>query len=362
MRRVFKRQRVWLACCVLASGCQSISDRTQPWDEARWNDLLQQHHYRTALAVLERKPQLADYQALLERLHTATARHRQWLIREVERLTIAGEHVQADALLAESEGQLLPSPEFDRFRAEYLVRLRQMERAQLTELFLLRGNYLLAERQRVDRLSRLARSRTAQRELSRHETESEAVAAHLLKAGERALAVRDYRTAINYLSVATKLDDDGTADVALKEARRALTRITDRQRNLLAQAQEQEYDKRRAAVEGALARANFRAALDELAALRQIASQQDTGTTRELADKVHSSVERFVQTEVRSGDQRYAEGRIEQALRHWRSAHSVGPSEELAAKIDKAERFLERYRELKLPEAQTAAERETPVP
>lgn len=62
---------------------------------------------------------------------------------------------------------------------------------------------------------------------------------------------------------------------------------------------------------------------------------------------LEQAIENFVTARLAEGDRLYAQGRIERALQLWREADTLRPSAELSERIEKAERFLQRYRSLK---------------
>jgi hypothetical protein len=57
----------------------------------------------------------------------------------------------------------------------------------------------------------------------------------------------------------------------------------------------------------------------------------------------------FVAQHTASGDRHYTDGRIEEALQHWRQADLLVSTPELKEKIDKAQKFIGRLQQLQKP-------------
>lgn len=347
MRRLGLRASC-LAAALLLGGCAHLERPPAEFNETAWQTLLDQQRYRSAMLMLEihplEPPQREELVATLER---RAAQRRRALIREAQRLAEAGEFRRADALLAEAMPEQLETTELEAARAQLERKVTLREQRALGQIYLLHGQQLLAATEPLARLERFAASVDAQRLLQEHRDDRQQVAARLVTLGKAALKRGEYGEAVSYLQTAHRLDATVPVDDALAAARRGQAQVASQERQAVARARQKIYEDLQVQIEAALADADYAEALARLQQLERLGI--NTEATVALRRRVETTVANYTARAMHEGDRYYADGAIERALTLWETAHAIAPSEELAGRIGKAQRFLERYRELRQP-------------
>lgn len=337
-----------LTAALLLGGCMLQPPPVGEFSEGAWRTLLEQERFRSAMLMLDihdLSPEQRD--RLVAAVERSAAQRRRLLIRDAQRRADAGDFRGADELLVKAMPEQLDTGELEAAREQLERQVTLREQRALAQIYLLRGQQLLATTEPLARLERFAASADAQRLLQEHAASRTQVAARLVEAGEGALRRGEFGEAVTYLETAQRLDDTAPVATALTEARRGRALIAEREREAVARARQKIYDDLQAQLDDALTSANYAEAQAQLKQLERLRINE--ATTRTLRRRVERAVTAHTERATREGDRHYADGAIEQALTLWESAHAIAPSEELAGRIAKAQRFLERYRELRQP-------------
>lgn len=336
-----------LAAVMSLAGCASTPP-VQELDIAVWQDLVSQQRYRSALLLLQERAVIPEQRQKLLKITEHSARvARQSLLREAQEIAKAGDYARADQMLREAEAEQLGVAEIQTVRAQLQRRLALKAEKALAAIYLLKGRQLLVERKHLQQLGSLAAAADAEHLLIENDRSQERAGSRLLQAGKKALKRGDYADAIEFLSMATELGAGDKAKMPLQEAKQGNAIIANRKRDAIEKARLKVYDELSSSIREALEAEAYARALERLDQLERLAVEP--AETAELKRSVETAVTEFTKREMAEGDQQYAEGRIEQAVGHWKAAYEIDPHDELAARIAKGERFLERYRELKKP-------------
>lgn len=309
------------------------------------DDLSKQHRYVTALRTLDahkqRTPAYAEKRAAI--IADASA-YQTELLRQANALVKNQQFAQAQMLIDADRAELPASPELAQFDTQFnAARARYIQR-WLDELVRLRGPALVREHSAYQALSKAASEPELQRVVALHRAEVDYFAPLLAAMGNGALANNDPAQAVQYLSLANQLTPSAELAQQLKKAQEAL--IAGKQKKQMARLNEREqrYRDLHDVLQKSLQEREFFAARDLLAQAKALNMHSDEldAMQRELDDAIAT----FVAQRVDAGDRHYADGHIEEALQHWRTADALTPTSELKEKIDKAQKFIERLQHL----------------
>lgn len=340
-------RRLAVVGTLLLAGCTSL-----PWPPAEPTPapvdiaaLQAQHRYVSALAALERQLSYDPlYQARREQLLSAAQAYQQQLFADVDALARQHKFSEAQALLDVAAPELPNTPELEQFRARFDGERDRYVARKLGQLTELKRQSLLREQalyRSLDGLGDAALRAAEQRNSADAAYFGELFAA----AGERALSEGRYAEAARWLTDANQLLPSERTQRQLESAQQALA--SDRQR---VQAQrnverEQRFQQLIDQARGAMQQRRYLEARSQLNAAEQLGTHGDT--IAQLRQRLELAISGFITEQIQAGDRYYANGSIEKALQSWRRAAALSPSQELAERIEKAERFMERYQELK---------------
>ncbi|MDX9874648.1 MAG: hypothetical protein RBS88_07030 [Spongiibacteraceae bacterium] len=341
-----RRARLTLATVVaLATGCATLQP-SAPFDVTIWREQVAAAHFRTAENTLTQAA-LSEEQReeLHEELTQAVARYENDVLTKLNQLAERRQFNRADQLILEAQAALPRSEGLARFLVDYQTLRAAEERAYLNRLLVLRGEHLIAERKHILPLRAFAGSPAARRHIERHDESVREVAAQLARQGQDALANGRLNNAVRYLSLAQELSPNEEVGQFLAQAAAAQEVERIRRASATQQALQQTYDRLAQEAQQALASGDFAGARNRVAQMKRLAPsfrQSD-----DLAAAIDTAVALHTAELMEQGDKWYAEGRIERALRVWRQAHELTPTPQLSDRIARAERFLDRYREIK---------------
>lgn len=327
-----------LALCLALSGCSWLAPKPAP----DIGGLRAQHHYVSALHALEQRQSrdpayLAARQAVLDDAMLFQSQ----LLQTLRGFLEQQDFVQAQQLLDATVPELPPSAELTAFLAEFTKARGSYVQDKLDELYQLRGEHLLKEQPLYQSLQGIAGDDELQVAVERYQADANYFAGLLSAAGTQAMARDNFVAAQKYFATANQLRPSpelAAAITALETEREA------RQEQRL-QAREQRYRKIETTLLQALAKSDYSLARTTLASLRETGLH--VTDIEQYRRRLNEAIASYVSAQIDAGNKSYAESHIETALEHWRNANQLQSSPELKERIEKAEKFIQRYESLK---------------
>jgi hypothetical protein len=334
-------RRLLILPLLLSSGCalQTAVMPTPPIDE-----LVRNRQYNSALAALKRSERdTPDYHARRRELQIAARAWERELLEEIDALVARQQFAAAQLRLERALPELPQTPALRRYAARFYELRDAFVAEQTTTLSRLRGEHLLSEQPLYEKLRGVEGDYRIRDAVERYREDSEFFAGKLREAGLRAIEAGDWGEARTLLSLSNRLHPDAFTASQLDIAEGEW-------RNLLSQQQSQALQRLRAQQQQLQARfdAAMRAGdLDRAAAVLGEAAAQDSDFSRHLAQRLEQARSAAASADIDAGNRLYGEGKVELALWHWRRAQRYDSSAELQVKIERAQRLLEHYRELR---------------
>lgn len=335
---------VLLFCCVLVAGCAYLPlpvRHPAPSVET----LLEQHQYLSALKALRtQRSNSRDYEAQRDAILAQASQYRDTVLRDASALQQQQQFAQAQQLLEAAGPELPQSREFDQFNEQFYAARDLYLQIYLDELVRLRALPLVRERSTYLALQKAASTPELQQAVARHQSEVDYLAPLIANAGAQALEQGEFTRAAQYLAAANQLAPSLQLAQQLKSAEQAIA--ANRQKKQIARIteREQRYRDLNYALHQSLDQRDFLAARDQLGQARALGVHSDELDA--LQKQLDELIANFVAQHVSSGDRHYADGRIEEALQHWRQADLLLSTPELKEKIDKAQKFIGRLHQL----------------
>lgn len=323
----------------LLSACTLITPPPPPADLAA---LRQQHQYVAALAHLQPADPtyLQQRQAILEE----ATRYQSQLLQSLRLAMDKQDYVSAQNALATALPQLPPNAELTAFQAEFERARGRYVQDKLDDLYQLRGEHLLKEQSLYQSLQGLAGDDDLQVAVARFQADADYFAKLLAAAGNEAMARQDYAAARKYLTTANQLRPSPELGSTIATAVQALETQREKTKQTRLSEREQRYRRIETQLQQALDKSDFAQARTQLAALREVGLHLPEVEDYRL--QLNDAIAATVRAETDAGNRSYADGRIEEALVHWRAAADLQPGAELQERIEKAEKFIQRYRDL----------------
>ncbi len=327
---------------LLSGGCalQTVVMPTPPIDE-----LIRNHQYNSALAALKRSErETPDYHERRRELQVAARAWERELLDEIDALVARQQFAAAQLRLERALPELPQTPALRRYTAHFYERRDLFVAEQTALLSRLRGENLLRERPLYESLRGVEGDYRIRDTVERYREDSEFFAGKLREAGLRAIETSDWIEAQTLLSLSNQLHPDAFTSSQLAIANTGL-----RQQK---QQQQSEEQRRLRTLQRQLQTrfdtAMHRGDLDQAeTVLREAVAQTGSDFSQRLATRLDRAKSASAETDIDTGNRLYGEGKVEQALRHWRRAQRYDNSAELQVRIERAERLLEHYRELR---------------
>jgi hypothetical protein len=327
---------------LLLAACMPI--KSQPPLDAR--ALRVEHRYLSALAQLEKKQaKTPDYLQQRQDILDEASLYQSQLLLTLRNLMEQNEFARAQTLLQQAAPELPANAELAAFQEEFQRERERYVQVRLDELYQLRGEHLLKEQPLYRSLQGVAGDYELQIAVERFTADATYFARLLREAGIAAMQREDYADALKYLATSNELQPSTEVAAALDAVKRAIAEQREQQLQNRANEREQRYRRVEAALLQTLKAQDYAGARTQVARLRETglhATDVDR-YRRQLAEAIRS----YVAARIDSGNKLYAEGHIEAALAQWRPAYALTPTQELKERIEKAEKFLERYQHLK---------------
>lgn len=333
---------LWLPVILLLSGCVGL-DKAPPLDEI--DALRERHSYMSALALLENhQDKIPDRDQRRADLLAEANQYSAQIRTDIEELARQQQYGRAQDLLEQALPELPPSDELNAAATRFYTQRDTYIDRYLDDLYQIRAPQLLREQPVYTILENAGGDVEIQRLVERHRLDTEFFARQLAIAGGRALANNDYAKAAQYLRTANRLAPAPALKQQLNRAEQALQATRQKRQAARSAEREQRYRELAANIRDALDERNYFEARQLLEQARALAiHNEDTETYQRQLD---AAIDTFVKQQIQVGDHRYANGHIEAALQIWRQAESLAPSQESKERIEKAQRFMERYQQL----------------
>lgn len=346
-----KRLRLFPLAMLLA-GCTHL-----PWGPGTGtgsiDNMRQQHRYNSALAVLDAEAKSApDYPSRRQALIQEAQQYQTQVLHDVDELAKQKQFAQAQALLDKILPELPESDELRSFTEQFQNNRDRYVQKTLDQLYQLRVSQLPREATIYQALQNSASDPELRALAARHQQDTEFFARQLAAAGAQALAQGENSKAVQYLTVANQLNPSPQLAQQLSRAEQAISNNREKYQAARYAEREQKYRELNGGIQQALQDRDYVAARQLLEQAKALSIHNED--TEAYQRKLDTAVNAFVKRRVEDGNRRYANGHIEEALQIWRQADSLAPSQELKERIEKAQKFMERYQQLqKKAEAKT---------
>lgn len=327
---------------LLISGC-SLLPLPAPVDI---NALRAQHHYVSALHALDKQRDktpvyLDQHQALLDE----AALYQSQLLQSLRKLMEQQDFAEAQKQLREAIAELPPNAELTAFNTELMQARNFYVKDKLDELYQLRGEHLLKEQPIYQSLQGITGDYELQVAVERYQADADYFAKLLSAAGAEAMQRENYSAAQKYLATANQLRPSAELVAAIEAAKRAISARRERELQNRNNEREQHYRKLETALQQSLNKNDFQNARAQLSNLRDIGLH--LSDVEQYKRRLNDTIAIYVAEQTDAGNKLYAESHIEAALEHWRDAYALLPTPELKERIEKAEKFIRRYENLK---------------
>lgn len=332
-----------LLSLMLLTGCTMLQPVAQL--EVSVDELARNHRYNSALAALQRgERDQPDYREHRRELLAAARNWERQLLNDLDQLIASQQFAAAQLQLERAMPELPETPALRRYAANFYEQRDRFINEQMDTLARLRGENLVREQPLYEKLRGVEGDYRVQDAVERYREDAEYFAGKLRDAGLRAYQTSDWSEAVALLTIANQLHPDAFTATHLSNAEEQLR---------AAQSEEQSEQRQRERARRIELRNRFDSAmktgdLDVAAATVETAAQQiDANFARPMQQRLAAAQQDAAATDLAAGDRLYGEGKVEQALRHWQRAQRFDKSAELQVKIDRAQRLLEHYRELR---------------
>lgn len=308
--------------------------------------LREQHQFQNALAALEQqRADNPDYLQQRQEILEAATLYQSQLLKSLRTAMDQQDYANAQQTLEAALPQLPPNAELTAFSAEFdRARMRYVQ-DQLDDLYQLRGEHLLKEQKLYQSLQGFTGDNDLQVAVARYHADADYFSKLLAAAGALAMQREDYAAALKYLTTANQLHPAPELVSAIDATKRANDVRREREKQNRTSEREQRYVKVEAALQSALAKQDFQQARLQLTALRDIGLH--LAEVEQYRRRLNEAADRYVAEQIDAGNKHYAEGHIEEALKNWTNASVLQLTPELKERIEKAEKFIQRYENLK---------------
>jgi tetratricopeptide (TPR) repeat protein len=336
--------RLTLLLLLLFAGCKQAPPPAPPPPDI--GQLQSQHRYVTALAALDDTAKtMPDYETRRAQLLEAAGAYQTQLLLELGELVQQHRFTDAQQRLAEQRAELPPADELDRFATNLDNAATRYRQRSLDDIVQLRGAQLLKEQPLYRALEKAANSSELEQLIARNRADTEFFAAHLAQLGARALAQNEFTKATQYLGQSNQLVPSEAVAEQLKRAEQGLATSKQKRQTARSTEREQHYRERSAALQQNMQQGDYVAARAELEQLKSLNLR--TEEVEQTQEQLEKAIATFVAQQVDAGNRLYSDGHLEDALRHWRRAAALAPSPQLTERIEKAQKFIDRFEQLR---------------
>lgn len=337
-----KRHSLLLPLILTAAGC-AMHGAVTP--DMSIDELARNHQYNSALVALKQRDRNSpDYR---ERRHDLQAAARAWekqLLEELDQLVARKQFAAAQLQLERAVPELPETPALRRYVARFYERRDVFIAEQMVALTRVRGEHLLKEQPYYERLRGVEGDYRVRDAVDRYREDADFFAARLRESGLRAFDTRDWGEAVALLDLSNRLRPNEFTTTHLAAARTQLQAMQDQAQNEQRQREHTLRNKLRERFDNAMHENDLKSAEN---VVRDAAQLLDPTFTRQLQQQLDEAQQTAATVDIEAGNRLYGEGKVEQALRRWQQAQRYDQSAELEMKIDRAQRLLEHYRELR---------------
>jgi tetratricopeptide (TPR) repeat protein len=335
-------RRLTLLSVLALGGCTLL---VKPVADVDIDALRQQHYYVDALEALEQqRANNPNYLTQRQQLLEEATLYQSQLLQSLRAAMDQQDYASAQKTLEQALQQLPANAELNAFNAEFDRARSRYVQDKLDDLYQLRGEHLLKEQPLYQSLQGFNGDYDLQIAVARYEADAEYFSRLLAAAGSQAMLREDYVAAQKYLTTANQLRPSHDLAAAIQGVQHANEARREREKQNRLNERDQRYRKLEAALQQSLDAQDFTQARTQLAALRDIGLR--LGEVEQYRRRLDEAIGRYVAGQIDAGNKHYAEGHIEDALENWHAADALMPTPELKERIEKAEKFIQRYRDL----------------
>lgn len=310
--------------------------------------LRDEHRYLTALKTLNaRRGAIKNFDEQRDALLDQARQYQSEMLRDARALQAQQQFEKAQQLFEQARAELPDSRDIDQFGEQFYPARDRYVQHYLDELIRLRTLPLARQHATYQALEKAAAEPELKQLVERHQQDVDYFAPLIAKAGAQALEQGEYTRAMQYLTAANQLAPSPQITQQLKSTEQAIAANKQRQQIARTSEREQRYRDLSYALQQSLDQRDFLAARDQLEQARALGIHADELDT--VQKQLDEAIGVFVAQHIDSGNRHYANGRIEEALQHWRQADLLVSTPELKEKIEKAQKFIGRLQQLQKP-------------
>ncbi len=337
-------KRILLASLVVLSACVPLQ-RQKATPAPSVEQLSAEHRYLSALKALSaQRSRTPDYDQQRNAILAQARDYQNDLLRDAAELTRQQQFVKALAIIDAAQTELPLSREMSQFSEQLVGARERYTQRYLDELVPLKAIQLQRDHALYQALQKSAAETDLQNVIARHLADVEYFTPLIAKAGSQALAQNDFAKAQQLLSIANQLMPSAQIAQQLARAEQAISATRKKQQVAQSAEREQRYRELTNGMLQSLQQRDFLTARSQLAQARELNAHPDEmDSAQRLLDNI---IANYVVQQVDAGNQLYADGKIEDALRCWRQAEALSPTPDIKEKIDKAQKFIDRLQQL----------------
>ncbi|MFQ5656600.1 MAG: hypothetical protein ACE5G5_03600 [Candidatus Methylomirabilales bacterium] len=339
-------------------GCASMFPRGQVTVQSV-DELVAAEEYGIALEMLQEVPKThPEYRALRNKIRQVQARAATYERTTLNRARRKMEEGDWSGALREVDNALDKFPSsvaLKKGRKELLRKQAERIRALQTQMLIAEGKWLAEEGPLREELARVAPDDLGARwRLWSTRKEREKTARKLYELGKDAMSGGSIELAKECLALAERLDPPPAIKEEVVQLRWEIARREERARlekqRARAEERRQEFKRLTRLAKQAMERGEFQTARGILSEL--IERDPGNAEVRELYEQLNKTVSAKVGPMLERGTILYREGKIEEAKKIWIAVLELDPSHvEAQARVERANRVLEKLRRLKEKEA-----------
>lgn len=333
---------VFALSLLLLSACAQLPGRPPTPDIEQ---LLTEHRYLSALKAVDLQRQRdGGHEQQREQIIARARDYQRAMLEEARALQQQSQFAKAQRLFETARAELPASAALDEFASQFYPARDHYIQRHLDELVRLRAPALARQNAAYLALCQAAAEPELEALVERQQQDIQYFAPLIAQAGAQALDQGEYTRAKQYLAIANLLTPSPELAQQLKSAEQAVAASRQKKQIARTTEKEQRYRDLMYALHQSLDQRDFLAARDQLEQARAL--NIHTSELDAIQKQLDEAIATFVALHVDSGDRLYANGRIEDALRHWRLADVLSPSPEIKEKIEKARKFIGRLHQL----------------
>ena len=325
--------------------CSACTLQTNVPPDTSIDVLARDHRYNTALAALERRERdTPEYRSRRRALLDAARAWERQLLAELDVLVARQQFAAAQLQLEGAMVELPETPALRRYAARFYEQRDAFIAEQVASLTRLRGENLVREQIYYEKLRGVEGDYRVRDAVERYREDAEYFGGKLREAGLRAFEAGDWSDAATLLSLSNQLHPDEFTATHLTSAQNQLRAAQDLEQSELRQRERSRRTELRTRFDSAMRLGDIGQAEEVVTEAMQL---PDSGFATGMQRQLTRVQQATAAADIETGNRLYGDGKVEQALRYWQRAQRYDNSSELQMKIDRAQRLLEHYRELR---------------